>query len=166
MDFEDPFVRRICETIVSVACVVLLFLCSVSLGIVLDWYWGGEQGPGSNVLVRMAQILPKLTGPEADELANIVAIALSAAPIAVTAICVSNIDNVRRINAFGKVVSILLLVCAFESLLGYVLINPSLWGDGHTLGQRGLEEAQQWAKATLRASLFYLATILGLRLTR
>lgn len=163
MNLNDPGVRLTCRVLYLVVCLVLLLTSAVSMGIVIDWYSNDGDGPGNKYLIQISTALPYLSGEKSNNILSLFGIFLVAAPLIIASVCVSTIDGVRNINKFGYLVLFLLLVSAIFACIGYVGINPEVWGDGHNLKREGLQKVEEWSKTTMRGSIFYIAAILGLK---
>lgn len=164
MQFKDPHVARLSRVLLGILFLVLLYSATIALLIVIDWRVTTEgAGPGSDALAGLARLLPILSGPEADELFNTIGVFLTALPLALTPICFTQTSTGRMLNRFGKVFASGLLVVCGMSLAAYALLNPVAWADGHVLQGEGLSNVREWAKTALRGSVFYLATLLGMK---
>lgn len=166
MNFDDPYIRFLGRLVLAVLALAFLATCSISLATVIDWYLNDEAGPGNDRLVRLVNLLPKLSGKEVSEVTNIFAILASAVPLALTPVCFKGEGATKNLNAFGKILTLSLLIVCASSVLGYLMIKPSVWGPLHDLGAEGLLHLQDWAKAALRGAVFYLGTLLGIKASK
>lgn len=164
MNFKDPHVVHLSWCLLGALLVVLLYAATISLLIVIDWRIVTEgAGPGNDKLAWFAGQLPILSGQQADELFNTVGVFLTALPLALTPICFTQAAAGRIMNGFGKLFATgLLLVCSM-ALAAYAMLDPTAWADGHVMQGEGLSNVREWAKTALRGSVFYLATLLGIK---
>lgn len=169
MDFDDPFVKFLSKVVLALVAFSLLAIGMIGLSAVIDWYQTSEAGPGNPIIVKLAKLLPSLSGAETSELVSIVGILVSAAPLMVTPVCFRAIINkngqkpTQYLNSFGKAFALFLLLVILVSGAAYLLIKPALWGPGHDLGTDGLLALQEWCKAALRGAVFYVSTLFGLK---
>lgn len=173
MNFDDPFVRAISQAVLAALVAALAFVGGLTVVVLLDWLSTKGNGPGNEDLANIVRMLPPLAGPAISEVQNTVAILLTAVPLMVTPVCFQSralgaeaeapAPGPRQLNGFGKVMVVVLLVVIVMSVVAYVGIRPSTWQFRHTLEPEGGMHVQEWAKAALRASTFYLAALLGLR---
>lgn len=165
MNFEDPFVRQLSKSVLTVLVAVIGLVSLLAMAIVVDWYWNDATGPGAESLVVLATLLPRLSGEKLSEFLNIVAILASAIPLMVTPVSFDHVDNKRLLNPFGKRLTLSLLLVLLVSTSAYLGLDPAGWKDGHALGGDGLTHVQDWAKAAIRISVFYLAALLATKVT-
>lgn len=182
MNLDDPFVRAIGQVVLGALVAALACVGVLTLGVLVDWYFTDGNGPGNDRLARLVQMLPPLSGPAINEVQNIVAILLTAVPLLVTPVCflpqqaaapagpaegaaapAATPAPSRRLNRFGKVLVVVLLLVMAMCTLAYVGIKPSDWEHNHVLELDGSTHAQNWALAALRGAVFYFAALLGLR---
>jgi purine-cytosine permease-like protein len=123
--------------------------------------WDGQINR-SQLLVRLINILPRLSGERTSDVQSLVAILLGALPLMVASVCFSTTGNTRRLNGFGGVMVLVLSVALVLAVVGYLGIDPK-WKDGHVLGLDGLVHAQQWARTVISVCVFYLAALLGIK---
>lgn len=161
VNFDDPFVRRLSKSVLSVLIVAIGLVSLLAMAIVVDWYWNDATGPGADTLVFLATLLPRLSGEKLSEFLNLVAILASAIPLMVTPVCFNHTGQSRRLNPFGKQLTLSLLLVLLVSTAAYLGLDPDAWKDGHALGGEGLTHVQDWAKAAIRISVFYLAALLA-----
>ncbi len=165
MNFDDPFVRRLSKVVLATLTVVLGLVSLLAMAIVVDWYAEGQTGPGADTLVLLATWLPRLSGEKLSEFLNLVAILASAIPLMVTPVCFSQTSAPRRLNPFGRGLTLAFLLVLLVSTAAYLGLDPAAWKDGHALGSDGLTHVQDWAKAAIRIAVFYLAALLATKVS-
>ena len=159
MDFEDPIIKRISQVALSVLMMLLLIVAGLTAWVVADW--DGDINR-SETLVKAINILPSLTGERTGDVQNIVGILFASLPLMVAPVCFTTINNKQRLNKFGGVMACVMLAALLLAGTGYMGIDLT-WQAGHELGLDGLTRAQQWARAVLSASVFYIAALLGVK---
>lgn len=164
MNFDDPFIRRISQTVLAILTIAMFSIGGLTSWLVLDWDGQINHSAG---LVTAIGALPLLSGERTNNVQNLTAILLSALPLMVAPICFSIGEaGLRRLNKFGATMTIVLIVALVLSTFGYVGMDPDKWKDGHQLGLDGLQHAQQWARTVISGCVFYLAALLGIKATR
>ncbi|UUZ77412.1 hypothetical protein LP414_09405 [Polaromonas sp. P1(28)-13] len=159
MNFEDPLVRRVGKIALAALVLALLAISGLTAWLVFDW---DGQSNNSRVLVRAVDALPRLSGERTSDFLSLMALIAGALPAMVAPVCFTSVDGSRLLNRFGGFMVLVLLLVLVLSAVGYLGID-TMWKDGHALELEGLVHAQQWARAVLSASVFYLSALLGIK---
>lgn len=165
MNLNDPTVRRFSQLVLLAVALVMLAIACFAGYVVGEFKLSGSIGNNNQALKEWSEWLPALSGPKANDFQNIVAILVSAAPLVVAAVCFTNVGADRRLNKFGTLMLALLAAALVIAGLSFLWIDPEGWKDAHILGLEGLLHVQLWARTILSGSTFYLATLLGIKVT-
>lgn len=164
MNLHDPPVRFVCQATIAAAATVMLLLGALAFYTVVDWSMNNGEGSDNSTLEVAYSLLPNREDMNDGWLTGVAAIFLNAAPLAVTSVCFTN-ANARRLNRFGQTVLVILFLTIVLSMLGYLLIKPSEWALGHILTDVGLAGVRDWAKVAAQSAAFYIATLIGLKVS-
>lgn len=165
MNLNDPSVRRYCQFVLLTIVLVMLTIATFSGVVVGEWKASGGTGSDNTSIENLVGLLPNLLGSNASDFQNIAAIFIGAAPLAVATVCFDGNNTKRRLNRWGVVILLLVTMAFLISALSYLWINPVGWAANHILGLEGLEKLQLWARTVLSGSAFYLAALIGIKVS-
>jgi len=168
MNFNDPFVKGIWQAVLLLTAACITIPSLLALAVAIDFQF--ELGPpgGNATLVRLARLLPSVGGPEIKEVFTLGAIVITALPLVATSVAfrADGQTNQRVLNIWGRVLVLLFVVCLITATVAFLMIKPADWRQGHDLGESGLISLQEWAKAGIRGAVFYIGTLLGIKVAK
>jgi len=166
INFEDPWVTFLAKAFLVVGTLGILSASLFGMALTLDWYFfqeSGQAGTGSDFLSEIVMVLQGLSGPKVSEIGNTLAIFGISVPLLIGKVCFAKINDKLVLSSLGRFISEVLILALLLSLIPYLLIEPDVWGDGHTIQSEGVAKIQEWIKAAMRTSAIYLAALFGVR---
>lgn len=165
MNFNDPSIRRYCQVVLLAIALIMLIIAAFASIVVGEWKVNGSRGSDNVTIENLAGLLPSLFGSNASDFQNISAIFVGAAPLAFATVCFEGGDSKRRLNRWGVAILFFITIAFVLSALSYLFINPADWAANHILTLEGLQKVQLWARTVLSGSAFYLAALVGIKVS-